>query len=298
MGNRLAGYAFLAFIVCMVACSVSDRTLNNADKRIKTLKTKGVPDSALSPSIVYLYQAREAKRKNMDGDSRAAAKLLRVELGKAEAMYRDNISNLKPAIDSLRVLIQNARKNYTGMELKKFDSCNSVVDSFLRIEWMLQAYTKAQELANAIPTFNFDSERAKELRSRIPGEWVCINKTKGTENKNINALEKKIFTFEKNGKVKFVENKKGQSGPYLKEDWEFVSLGTWDVNGDTVHTFVNRFSAVRQMFERMYLENGGKVKKWKKEPGPTYDSAITDGSQDRFITFSDLKSDFEQTKKF
>jgi hypothetical protein len=52
------------------------------------------------------------------------------------------------------------------------------------------------------------------------------------------------------------------------------------------------------MFERMFILDGGKKKEWRKEPKPTYDSTITDGSQDRFISFADLKEDFEQTKKF
>jgi hypothetical protein len=175
---------------------------------------------------------------------------------------------------------------------------SAIVDSFSKIDWQLQANTKAQEIVAAIPQFNFDAERAKELKGRLPGEWTCVTKTKGDNNKDINAVEYKIFTLDKDGKAKFVERKSGQSGPYLKEDWEFVSNGTWDVNGDTLCLFINRFAAVRQMFEKLHLEDGGKKKYWKKEPQPTYDSTITDGSQDRYITFSDLKDDFEQTKKY
>ena len=296
MRKRLAIYALMSLIIGIAGCAPSDRALNNAEKRLATLKSNGVPDSALSPSKVFLYQARESKRKNEAGDARTAAKSLRIELAKAEAMYRDHIAQLKPSVDSLLTIIQAARRNYAGIGLKKFDSLTVMVDSFVKINWLLQADTKAQEIVALIPQFNFDAERAKELRERVPGEWVCLTKVKGDNCKDINAVEKKIFTLEKNGKAKFVENKKGQSGPFLKEDWEFVSNGTWDVNGDTVCLFINHFAAVRQMFEKLYIE-GGK-KNWKKEPQPTYDSAITDGSQDRFITFSDLKTDFEQAKKF
>lgn len=299
MVKRPLVYVVLTFLVCCVACGVSDNTLNNADKRIKTLKSKGVPDSSLSPAIVSLYQAREMKKKGEGGESRKAAKQLRVELAKAESVYRDHISILKPSIDSLRAILLSARKNFNGLELKKFDSIMSVVDSLVSIDWLLQANTKAQEMVGMISQFNFDSERSKELRGRVPGEWVCANVTKSPENKAVNSVEKKIFTFNKDGSGKLVENKKGQSGPYLKEDWEFVSTGTWDINGDTVRLFCNRFASVRQNAERLFVTPDGKPIEWRKEPaGATYDSAITDGSQDRSVTFTDLKEDFEQTKKF
>jgi hypothetical protein len=245
---------------------------------------------------VYLYQAREMKKSHQAGESRAGAKLLRIELAKAEALYRDQIANLKPTVDANLATINAARGKYNGLELKKVDSLVAVVDSFVRINWLLQANTKALEIISRLPQFDFDSDRAKEIRSRIPGEWVCANKTTSKENKAINAVEKKIFIFEKDGTGKLIENKKGQSGPYLREDWEFNSLGKWDVNGDTVRLFTNRFVSVRQNFERMFLSNGGKKKEWRNEPQPTYDSVITDGSQDRYVTFSDLQSDFERVR--
>jgi hypothetical protein len=239
------------------------------------------------------------KKKSEWGESRKAAKQLRTELAKAESIYRDHISNLKPSIDSLRAILLSARTTYNGLELKKFDSLMGVIDSLVRIDWLLQANTRAQAMVGMIPQFNFDSERSKELRDRVPGEWVCANITKSAENKAVNAVEKKIFTFNRDGTGKLVENKKGQSGPYLKEDWEFVSTGTWDINGDTVHLFCNRFASVRQNAERLFVTSDGRPIEWRKEPsGATYDSVITDGSQNRSVTFTDLTEDFEQTKKF
>jgi hypothetical protein len=298
MKKQIVLLAAAAFLVSTVACSVSDETLNNADKRLKELKSKGLPDSVLSQPQVHLYQARECKRKNAWSEARAAAKLLKKELVKSQNYYRDKVSRLKPAVDSLRAVIKNARQNYAGIELKKFDSLGTIVDSFAKIDWQLQAYAKARELVGLIAHFNADAVRAKELRTLVPGEWVCTQHDKSTESKDVNAVAKKIFTFEKNGKGKFIESKKGQSGPFCKEDWEFVSNGTWDANGDTLHLFVTRFAVTRQLFERLYILNGGKKKEWRKEPKPTYDSAITDGSQDRFISYKDLTEDFEQTKKF
>jgi len=299
MKKWLAVLAGAAFIVSMVAsCGVSDSMLDNADQQLKMLKSKGVPDSVISQPLVHLYQIREAKRKSAWGEAREAAKLLKKELLRAEVYYQHKIANLKPAVDSLKTVIRNTRLNYTGLALKRFDSLSAIVDSFSKIDWLLQSYAKAKEIVGSIATFNADVDRAKKLRDSIPGEWVCTQLDKSTENKDVNAVTKKIFTFEKNGKAKFIESKKGQSGPYLREDWQFVSTGTWEVAGDTIHLFVRHFAAVRQQFERLFILEGGKKKEWRKEPKPTYDSAITDGSQDRFVAYTDLKEDFEQTKKF
>jgi hypothetical protein len=303
MINRPALIALSVFIVGMVtSCGVSDTMLDGADKRLKTLKAKGLPDSVLSQPQVHLYQARDAKKRSQYsdamGEARAAAKLLKKELVKAESYYQQKISKLRPRVDSLIAVIKKNRDGFTGLTLKRYDSLSAIADSFSRLDWLMQANAKAGELIDLLPQFNADVARARELKVLLPGEWVCTQRDSSLENKDIKAVTKKIFTFGKDGKAKFVESKKGQSGLYLKEDWEFVSSGTWDLAGDTIHLFVGRFAAARQMFERMYILEGGKKKEWRKEPKPTYDSAITDGSQNRYIAFTDLKEDFEQTKKF
>ena len=150
-------------------------------------------------------------------------------------------------------------------------------------------------VANMLPQLKFNEARVKELRGRIVGEWVCTNKTKNDENKAINAVEKKVFMFNKDGSAKLVETKKGQSSPVLKEDYEFNSYGTYDLLGDTVMIFIKRFAAVKQNFENMVDKNGKKAWETKKEA--TYDSTITDGSQDRWIPFTEMQADFVQTKK-
>ncbi|MCL2690475.1 MAG: hypothetical protein FWE57_11610, partial [Chitinispirillia bacterium] len=130
----------------------------------------------------------------------------------------------------------------------------------------------------------------------IPGEWVTETRTRSEANRDINALERKVFTFHRDGRVNLVESKRGQSGEFLREDWEFRSWGTYDMKGDTVMLSIDRFAAVRQMFQRIHRVDGRMI--WKDEPGPVYDSAITDGSQDRFIAWDDLKADFRQTRRF
>jgi hypothetical protein len=189
----------------------------------------------------------------------------------------------------------SVKANLSGLQAKKIDSLMVPVDSLLNLKWILSAHTLIKDIEVRLPSLEADQVKSDNLKNTIPGDWICENITKSTEFKEIHAVEKKIFSLSRDGKAKLVENKKGQSGQYLKEDYEFISWGTYDLLGDTLCLFIDRFAAVRQNFEKLYVENGKKV--WKKEPQPTYDSSITDGSQNRFITFSDLKEDFKQVKR-
>ena len=291
----------LTAIAALVACSISTGSLDQAEKRIAELKEKGVPDSSLSRAKVFLYQARDARQRGNRGLAQLANDSLRIHIAQAEAIFNANITRLQPVVDSMRSVIKMARADMTGLQQMRIDSMLATVDSLANIKWYLQANGAAKEIIDRLPQFKFDEARSKELRPRIPGEWVCINETKSKENKDIHAIEKKVFYLKKDGTAELVENKKGQSGPYLRENWEFKSWGKYDLLGDTIVLFINRFASVKQDFERLYVEDngkGGKKKVWKNEPQPTYDSLITDGSQNRFVTFMDLKEDFKQVKKY
>jgi hypothetical protein len=58
---------------------------------------------------------------------------------------------------------------------------------------------------------------------------------------------------------------------------------------------VDRFASVRQNFESLKDE---KKNIWEMKKEPTYDSVITDHSQDRWVPFEEMKQDFKQEKKF
>lgn len=292
---RIAKFVSLTAIISLVACGgVSDKFLEQAEKRIDNLKSMGVPDSALSSVKVNLYQAKDSKQRGHTNVTKKAGSALKKELAVLEADYKVIVAQKQSSLDSLRSVISQARGELSPIAVKKIDSVMVKVDSLANLKWYLEACNVAKGIADRIPDFKKDMSRADELRGKIPGKWVCTNLTKSTENKAINAVEKKIFTFNRDGSVHLIENKKGQSGPYLKEDWEFVSKGTYDIFGDTIYLFISRFASVRQNFHKIYVENGKKV--WKNEPQPTYDSAITDGSQDRSITYDVLMDDFVKGK--
>jgi hypothetical protein len=285
----------ISLTIFINACSVSQKTLDDAQKRIDALKAKGVPDSSLSTAIIYVFQAKDSKQRGNNGLARLSADSMRILIAQAEAAYSDNVIKKKPEMDDLILQLTKAKAQLSGLQAKKVDSALKVIDSFNRKNWIYQVEATAKSAVNELlPVLKFNEARAQELRSRVPGEWVCANITKSEEIRGVNAVEKKIFTYNTDGTCKLVESKSGQSGQALQEDWEFQSVGNWDLLGDTIFMFINRFKSVRQNFTTMSIQNHKKIWTLKKEPA--YDSVITDGSQDRWIPFTDLQMDFKKTR--
>lgn len=282
---------FIAFLF-FTGCGVSDKTIKNAEARLNKLSEKGVPDSSLSRAKVFLYQAISTKEDGNIGVSRKAADSMQFYIAKGEAQYEADMKRLSPWIQTERQGLAKETSELTGLHKKHADSTLGLIDSFIQINWLLQAEANIRKFKDYIPQLQFDEKRAEELRPRVLGRWVCTNITKHRNDVTVNAVEKKIFSFQKNGNVKLVENKKGKSTPYFKEDWEFVSWGKYDFKGDTIFLMIDRFKAAKQNFWDLKEKDG--KKDWVKTAHPTYDSTITDGSQDRFINFSDLEGDFKR----
>ncbi len=279
--------------IMMISCGVSKRALEDAEKRVTALSEKGVPDSSLSRAKVFLYQAKDAKQRGNVGLAKMSSDSMRILIAQAEAQYEDNMNRLKPWIQQQKQHINQATAHLTGLHKKHADSLMGVIDSFIQLNWLLQAEAYINDFVAYIPKLKSDEERAEELRPRIPGTWTCLQATKHSEDKTVHAKEYKIFTFRKDGSIKLVEKKSGKSTPYFKEDWEFQSFGKYDIKGDTIVLFIERFKAAKQNFWDLKTDDKGR-KKWIKSVHGTYDSVITDGSQDRFITFHDLKMDFKR----
>jgi len=292
---RLRALALPVIALTLIAgCGspVNEEILNKEQSRLDLLKSKGVPDNQMSFARVHLYSAREHVGKNNKALARKSLDSARVHLEKAEAFYNQEVATLGPKIDAAKSGADAAKASLTGFQVRKIDSLVRVVDSFKRMDWLLQSNNIAQELTALLPSLRDDEQKATRLKRQVPGEWVFEDRAKSVEHKEVNALTRKVFRFGPGNRVFLTESKKGQSGPAFKEDWEFNSWGTYDFKGDTIMLMINRFQALRQMFERYHGGEG----KWVKEPGPTYDSAITDGSQDRSITWADLTEDFKKRR--
>lgn len=284
---------FVIPLFFIFSCSVSQKTINNAEKRIETLKSKGVPDSSLSRALVFLFQAKDSKKRGNRGLARMSGDSMLIIIAKAEDDYKRNMDRLKPWSRNQRQTLVNGASGLTGLHKQCADSIVAIIDSFININWLYQAESQINYFKKYLSHLILEEETAKELRPKVFGRWICTNIIKHSEDKTVHAVEKKTFSFNRDGKVKLIEEKKGKSTPFFKEDWQFLSWGEFKLKGDSIYLLIDRFKAVKQNFWDLKQDEKGK-KEWIKNEAETYDSTITDGSQDRYIIYNDLIKDFKK----
>ena len=270
---------------------VNQKKLDDASARLEKLSNSGLPDSLLIDAKMGLFEAKKAKKKNLSKEVKENYNLAIVALDKADSILAKSISDKKPLVtESLNSLKEKSSKELKGLHLKAMDSILDTTEKLIQKDWILDAEKSLSYADSLLTDLQKQQDAAQKLKPKLYGTWKYDRIITNSEDKSVHAEEIKIFSFYKNGKAKFVEQKKGKSAPALKEDWKFVSYGTWDVKGDTIKVFVNRFACPIQKFEELHNKDGKMV--WEKKSQPTYDSTITDGSQDRYITYEDLKEDF------
>jgi hypothetical protein len=145
-----------------------------------------------------------------------------------------------------------------------------------------------------IPRKDREDGKTKRIMGNVPGEGVFTDTAKSEEYPIVDAVALTIFNFGdlESRSVYLEEKKTGYRTGFMHEDWEFRSWGTYGFRGDTIFFRIGRFAAVRQHFKRLHWIDGEEV--WKDEPAPVFDSLITDGSQDRYLTYSDLIEGFKK----
>ena len=280
----------------LAGCGVSDKQIEKMDNQLKSLGDRGVPDSMLSSIKVHTYQAREQKRLGMNREANSAADSATALLGLAETMLQKKSAEIKPIVTAILDSLTAASPTLTGLMQHQLDSAKAVVDSFVKLDRVYQAEGCAQQAMVLLASLRRCEATAADMQTKIPGVWVCTNKLTSETYAEVKGLEKKTFDFKKDGAVTLTETSSGQSAKDLKMDYEFISIGTYTLLGDTVIMNINRFRRVKEVAQQLDIIDGKKG--WKKTVVPPCDSTITDGSQDRYTTYSELTEDWEQTKKY
>jgi hypothetical protein len=275
-------------MILAAGCGASKKSLDEGEARIQAMMDKGFPDSLLADAKLYLFEARSAKQMGNTRRAQEYADSLVMALDKVEAELAAETEKLKPYVDSLWASIKERKKGLTGQQLLVADSIAGIIDSFLTATWLAQAKDKCVELDETLPGLLQDEEIAAKTRPKVIGTWTS---TRAPGDKRFKATEKRLVKFAADGTVEMVEEMKGQTDEYLKEDWKFESSGTWDVKGDTVLVSITKETCVRQIYDNLKVE--GAKKTWERKVMPTYqDSAITGGAKDRFMTFDYIKENF------
>jgi hypothetical protein len=162
------------------------------------------------------------------------------------------------------------------------------VDSMVKMNWLIQAQEKIVEIDSMMPQLLKDESKMVAIRPKLVGTWSSSRAPQG----GYKGVEKRRYTFMKDGSFNSDEEMKGQTAETLKEDWQFLSWGKYDLRGDTILLFVEREKCTRQSFWN-YMKKDGKVQ-WVKNDAPTYDSTITNHGKDKYMTFDYLLEFFKK----
>jgi hypothetical protein len=156
---------------------------------------------------------------------------------------------------------------------------------------VIQAKDKAVMIDTVMNQLLKDEEKAKALRPKVIGAWT---RTANAEGEGATAVEKKKMVLKADGTLELDEQLKGKMTEVRKEDWQFLSSGEWAMKGDSLLLFVKHEKCLRQNFWN-FQEKDGK-EQWVEWNGPTYDTTITTGVKDRFMTYERLTADFDKKK--
>lgn len=289
--KKRAFFSAVAIAVVLTGCGVSKKQIDSASERLDKLTSSGLPDSLLFTAKSDLFDAKQAIEEGQGSLAKESYKRAIEAMENAEDVLAKSLSEKKPQmVNKLASLKESSKAELTGMHLAVMDSVIDTLGKLIDKDWILEAEKDALLADSMLASLKTQQEKANQLRTAIIGEWTFEKHITSTVDYTVDAKEHKIFTFHPDGKASFIEQKKGKSGHSLKEDWRFESYGKWDIKGDTIHVRTSRFACVKQNFEEEKNVDGKVV--WEKANKPTYDSTITDGSQDRYVTYTSLMDDF------
>ncbi len=281
----------IIMIFLVPGCGVTTKKLDDAEKRINALTAQGMPDSMLTDARILLVQIKTSKKFGGGASPQRLYDSVMAILAKVEMTNASSASSLKPVADSLRKTFDARKHGLTGAQLKEADSLINDVDAVMKQNRWAEAKEKCVMIDTMLNGLNKDEKIMSEVKAKLPGTWIGILKTKDTDVK-ADFIEKKQFTFSANGKVDIIEERSGQTNEVLKEDWKFQSGGTYTLKGDTILIAINKEKCLKQAYMNL-MEKKGKTQ-WVKTEKPAYDSTITSGKKDRFVTFGFIKDNFKK----
>jgi len=238
----LIGLAALAVILLFAGCKSFEQKVADVQERLAVIEKKGLPDSVITPIRLSLATAQSDKGRKRSGDANKNIKKAITAVKSAEDFLEKSLTEKKPEVISRRnALAEKVDKDFRGLHKKEADSLIALADSFINIDFYFKAEHVILHLEREYDKLKKAQALADSIRPKIAGTWSYIDTIRHSEDKNVNAIEKKIFVLNKNGTGKFTAEKKGQSGPFMKEDWKFERFGTWDVKGGVLYLTTSRY---------------------------------------------------------
>ena len=280
------------FLALNLQCGgLNKKKTQDVENRLKILESKGVPDSLTAGVKVFLYNYATAKKLGNSTDASKMTDSIFNTLANAEKWYQDFLNQNKSQVLSSLSSLQSQKANLSGLQLRAADSLSTAIDSLVKADLLIKAKEKVSEALALMPALLKDQKTAIKTRPTLLGNWKDVHVVKAEEG-NFKYTESTTYSFKSDGTFEGSETRKGQSSPYFKEDWQFLSWGTYDLKGDTVCLFVTREKCPRQIYTQLNTKDN----KWKEDKKAIYDSTITDRGKDRSIPFTFLKQNYKKSK--
>ncbi|HEX3018726.1 MAG TPA: hypothetical protein VHP36_00415 [Chitinispirillaceae bacterium] len=286
----LIALSLISMVIMSVTGCKSGPKAPEVEARIKALLEKGVPDSVVADAKIALYNVNMGQKTNNSTLIRKYSDSMAVGIEKAEKWYSDAMASYKPYIDNLKKTISEKKSGLTGLHLKTADSLLAIADSFANINWLVQAKAKMDKLDSIMPVLLNNEKTANDIKKSVIGKWMDAHIVQA-EDQPFKARSIRFFNFGKDGKFESAEEMVGQTTPFLKEDWKFISWGNYDFRGDTIVMSITREKCPKQIFTQLWV----KENKWKKDVKPTYDSTFTNPKIET-ILYKTLKEDFKKER--
>jgi len=243
----LIGLLTAAAVLLLVGCASFDDKSKDVGKRLSILEQKGVPDSIISPARLAYSTAQGEKRRNKPDAADKKMKEAIALVKAAEVSLEKSLTETKPdVIARLNALSAKAGKDFRGLHKAEADSLLKAADSLIKIDYIFKANDIVRNFENDYSKKVKDQATADSLALRIVGTWTFLDTAKHSEDKNVNAVDRKVFTFRKDGSAYFLGEKKGQVSPYARIDAKFETFGTWDIKGDVIHITATKFVQHKQ----------------------------------------------------
>ncbi|KMQ50926.1 hypothetical protein CHISP_2068 [Chitinispirillum alkaliphilum] len=262
-------------------------TTEEAEARIAQLRERGVPRSEMTKISMYLNHMKTAQSIGNSREHRQYQDSLYNALNEFEDRMEILLEESALVIDSLRVAVAEKKKPLKEMHLEKAKELLGDIDSLIEIPMPLAARSRLTQFKQQLDTLLEMQNLADSLRRHVVGAWVMEQES---PDPRFDVVKRQEIHFRPDGSLYIMKRSRGRTSETTREDWEFQSEGTWKLRGDMAFKFIERDKRVRYNFR--YLDQ--ETNRWITETQPPYDSTITDGSMDEFITYETLARDYKR----
>jgi hypothetical protein len=285
----------LVFAGCMAFCAGCGKNLDTVlveiGQQVDSLKAAGAPDTLLTEIKVLHYKAKNNVQRGNGREAQKQVAQMQEFIGKIKSQFAVTATSSKKSIDSLAAQFRTEAAAMTGDRVKVINRVLHEADSLLKANLMLKANSLLKEFAVSVPQLQENEKQAQLIAPKVIGAWRRLTEEK---DKKIGSDYKKTEEYEiaRDNKFVITETMKGNQDETVYYDYQFISYGDYSLNGDTINMWVKRMKG----YNKNKILVNEKTDEWKSVGQPGFDSLVTDGSQDRFATYGELKQHFKKLK--